>query len=159
MLSSEVHTIQHTSQFLSYLHPYVFTYENDNHSVHFWTCTKGAAPTYIGTLQGQILEPLEIHLISPDRVLIRAHSDKNNIDLNNLLIYQLPSGNRLDTLTLGDVGSFEVGAKGLLGVADEKIAVWQHAGPQDGDVIDLYSMNEDGKFGHPTTLKAGSSLS
>ena len=156
----QVHTVQHTSKFPSYLHPYVFTYHIDNLSVHFWTChTKGSASAYNGTLQGQILEPLEIRLISSEHLLIRVHSDKNNIDLNDLLIYQLPGANLLDTLSSEDVGSFEVGAKGLLGVADDKIAVWRHAGPQDGDVIDLYIVSSDGKFGLPTTLKAGSSLS
>ena len=159
MLSPEIHTIQHSSKFLAYLHPYVFTYDIDSLSVHFWTCIKGSAPAYNGTLQGQILEPSEIRLLSLDRLLIRTHSDKNHIDVNDLLIYQLPGANLLDTLSLGDVGSFDVGAKGLLGVADDKIAVWRHAGPQDGDVIDLYTVSPDGKFGVPRTLKAGDSLS
>ncbi|PPQ64787.1 hypothetical protein CVT26_002619 [Gymnopilus dilepis] len=147
------HTVEHHSALFGYVHPYIISYDAALQDLLIWESSPDANPGYKGKLEGDFREPIEIHLLSSNRLITRHIYDHEGHGAQDLVLHELPSGKLLDKMRLGRFDAVDTGKACLLAISHSKLITWRNGGLESGNgVVDIFALNDDDVFSLIETL-------
>lgn len=134
-------------QVFHYQHPFLITYNQSSKTMTIWNTD---VENQSVDLEGAIYYPFrKCCYIHSDRVIVWSSISESysyNMDQSVVGIYSIPSGARLDSLSLPSCLSSHGGHSNYMGHSDGRIAIWISENHDEYGYIRLYSLTDEGKL-------------